>query len=103
MTHFLHKIVVQVITIIHCFKHNYTILPFSSVLCLVYNKFFTFDMHVHVRVSSHPYMWILEGTQHAQNSAQSLKMVRKTTPFRHSFVHVRCCIAHIRPNIVSTR
>ena len=37
----------------------------SSILCLVYNEVLTFDMHIHVRVPSHPYMWILEGTQHA--------------------------------------
>ena len=47
-------------TTILCFKHS--ILPFSSVLCLVCNEVLTFDMHV--RVQSHPYIWILEGTQH---------------------------------------
>ena len=36
-----------------------------SLLCLVYNEVLTFDMYIHVRVPSHPYMWILEGTQHA--------------------------------------
>ena len=36
------------------------ILYFSSVLCHVYNEILSFDMHV--RVPSHPYVWILEGT-----------------------------------------
>ena len=37
--------------------------PFSSELCHVYNEIWSFDMHV--RVPSHPYVWVLEGTQHA--------------------------------------
>ena len=40
------------------------------------NEVLTFNMHVHVRVPSDPYMWILEGTQHVVQ----LKTVSKRTP-----------------------
>ena len=82
-----------ILTSVLCFKHS----TLPSVLCLVYNEVLSFDMHA--RVPSHPYMWILEGTQHTVQ----LKTVSKNRQFRHNFIHVRCCIACIRPNIVSTR